>query len=172
MIRVLFVCAGNICRSPMAEAVFRDVVSKAGLADHFFIDSAGTGAWYAGEPAHEGTLKVLQKNRISYDGRARQFVQHDLNNFDYVLAMDRENLSVITRYLNRRDETARVSKFGADGQTPEIGLFLSYANRAGVVLKPQEVPDPFYSGRFDETYDLIVRGCAALLDYIRARHGL
>src|SRR5690606_40491044 len=100
LIRLLSVCAGNICRSPMADAVFQHMVREAGLTDHFRIDSAGTGSWHVGETAHSGTLTVLRKNNIPYNGRARQIDYADLDNFDYILAMDRENLSNILRMVN------------------------------------------------------------------------
>ena len=89
---------GNICRSPMAEAVFQHMVDQAGLSDRIDVDSAGTSRWHVGEPPHPGTQDILAKYHIPYDGRARQIVRSDLNDFDYVLAMDRENLSFILRY--------------------------------------------------------------------------
>lgn len=157
MIRVLFVCMGNICRSPMAEAVFQDMVNKAGLSDKFEIDSAGTGGWHAGEPAHSGTLSVLKRNGIPYNGRARQLERRDLDSFDYVLVMDRENLSFVQRY--------------GSGARAEVGLFLRYAREAGLV-NTDEVPDPYYDGTFERAYSLITRGSKALLEHIRREHGL
>jgi protein-tyrosine phosphatase len=156
-IRVLMVCAGNICRSPMAEGVFRKMVEDAGLSDKIEVDSAGTGAWHVGEPAHRGTLDVLRRSGIIYEGRSRQITRDDLDDFDYVLAMDRENLSYILR--------------AARGASAEIRLFLSYANEAERV-KQTEVPDPYYDNTFDRVYDLIYEGSAALLAHIRQRHDL
>src|SRR2546421_5279164 len=91
MIRVVFVCLGNICRSPMAEAVFRNLVEEAGLTDQFEIDSAGTGDWHLGEPAHPGTRKILSKHGIELDHRARRVSPEDLS-ADYFIVMDRQNL--------------------------------------------------------------------------------
>jgi len=147
---------GNICRSPMAEAVFQNMVNQAGLADQISSDSAGTGGWHAGEPAHRGTLSVLKRNNVPYDGRARQYSGADLNDFDYVLAMDTENLSHLKRSI--------------EGHA-EVKLFLDYARQAGTVQRG-EVPDPYYDGSFDQTYDLVIEGSKALLDYLREKHSL
>lgn len=169
MIKVLFVCMGNICRSPMAEAVFRDQVNKAGLRDAFVIDSAGTSGWHEGEPAHRGTLAILKRNQIAYNGRARQFTPADVESFDYILVMDRENLSSVMRLVNQASQAVKASMFTRDAKRPEIALFLSYANRAGLTTV-LEVPDPYYEDNFDEVYDLIRKGCAAFLDHVRAKH--
>lgn len=158
MIKVLFVCLGNICRSPMADAVFQQMVNDAGLSSKISVDSAGTGSWHIGESAHRGTLNVLRKNNIPYNGRARQFRSQDMADFDYVLAMDYSNL-----------EDMKMMARGTTGA--ETRLFLSYAFERGLV-DMDEVPDPYYTGRFDDTYDLVTAGCRALLDYIRAKHNL
>lgn len=157
MVGVLFVCLGNICRSPMADAVFQDMVKKAGLSDQIRVDSAGTGGWHTGEQAHRGTRKVLRDNQIPYDGRARQLSRLDFDDFDYLLAMDRSNLNNIRRMMDDTDA--------------EIRLFLSYANQAGLT-DVEEVPDPYYDNRFEYVYDLVQKGCQALLDHIREQHNL
>jgi len=148
---------GNICRSPMAEAVFADMVAKAGLSNEIEVDSVGIGSWHVGEPAHRGTLAILKQNNIPYNGRARQIAKADIERSDYVLAMDRETLSGIWR-------------LGAGGNA-EIGLFLRYAQARGTV-DMDEVPDPYYDNTFDRAYSLITRGCEALLDHIRREHAL
>lgn len=157
MIKVLFVCSGNICRSPMAEAVFQDMVNQAGLSHAISADSAGTGSWHVGEPAHRGTLNMLRRNNIAYNGRARRVQRRDLTDFDYVLAMDRSHLSELKEVAE--DDDTRVS------------LFLSYANKAGTVVE-DEVPDPYYDGTFDRTYNLVIRGSRAFLDYLLKKHNL
>jgi len=158
MINVLFVCLGNICRSPMADAVFQDKVAKAGLSDKISVDSAGTGGWHEGETAHRGTLNVLKKHGIAYNGRARQFKQGDLSTFDYILAMDLSNLNNIERMAGRNSDA-------------HISLFLHYAEQAGSV-DVDEVPDPYYTGQFDYVYDLVEKGADALLKHIRETHNL
>lgn len=158
MINILFVCLGNICRSPMADAVFQHMVKDAGLSDQICVDSAGIGDWHVGERAHSGTLNILKKHQIPYDGRARQLQRDDFRRFDYILAMDRDNLSDIQR-REPPDSDA------------EVSLFLYYANLAGLT-DVTEVPDPYYNGKFEVVYDLVTKGCQALLDYIRAQHGI
>lgn len=156
MIRVLFVCLGNICRSPMAEGVFRNLVAEQNLSQHFEIDSAGIGGWHTGETAHRGTLNILRKAGIDYQGRARQIKVADMNDFDYVLAMDRSNLNELRSYQDA-------------GAT--IMLFLDEARKRGLV-DVDEVPDPYYTGRFDYVYDLVKAGAEALLDRIKQEHTL
>jgi protein-tyrosine phosphatase len=152
MIKVLMVCYGNICRSPMAEGVFQHMVNEAGLADKISVDSAGVSGYHAGEQAHIGTRNVLKKHNIPYDGRSRQLIRADLREFDYVLGMDSDNLYTIRN-------------FGKD--TPAItDFFLTDAYKQGLVAI-QEVPDPYYTGKYDETYDLVWAGCQALLARIR-----
>ncbi len=158
MINVLFVCLGNICRSPMADAVFQDMVKKAGLATRITVDSAGTGGWHVGEHAHRGTREVLKQNNIPYTGHSRKLIHKDLEIFDYVLAMDKSNLSNIERLAN-------------DNTDAQITMFLKYANDAGTV-REEEVPDPYYTGGFDTVFDMVSKGSQALLDYIREAHDL
>lgn len=150
-------CMGNICRSPMAEAVFRDMVAKAGLSNHISVDSAGTSNYHVGELADHRTLSVLERHNIVYDGRSRQVCAEDFVRFQYVLAMDRVNLHQIDRYLPISQAT--------------VTLFLSYAYHAGL-LSYDEVDDPYYSGRFDATYETVRIGCKAFLDYLRERYQL
>jgi protein-tyrosine phosphatase len=154
-IGVLFVCLGNICRSPMAEAVFRDLVRTSGLEDRFHIDSAGTGGWHAGERPHRGTRAILDAKGISYAGIiARQVTPEDFERFDYIVAMDKENVK----------DLARMRK----SLSVPIVRLLDYVpdNRMG------DIPDPYYTGNFEEVYELILEGCRALLEQIRKEREL
>jgi protein-tyrosine phosphatase len=152
-VSVLFVCLGNICRSPMAEAVFRDLVEKEGLSGRFEITSAGIGDWHAGEPPHRGTRETLQLHGIRPDGlTAKRVSQTLLDRADYVVTMDDENLADLRSWRIDRGKVARL---------------LDYAPAAEV----REVPDPYYDGRFELVYQLVSQGSAGLLQQIREQHG-
>lgn len=147
MIRVLFVCLGNICRSPLAEAVMRDLVEKRGLSAEIKIDSAGTSSWHMGEPPHKGTQAKLQEFNISTSGmKARQLRTSDLD-FDYIVCMDASNVENTQDMLRAGDNT-------------KIFRFLD------LTTHKKDVPDPWYTGDFQETYELCVEGCEALLERI------
>ena len=152
-IRVLFVCLGNICRSPMAEAVFAHKVRAAGLQEVIEADSAGTGDWHRGEPPHHGTRKMLKARGIDYSHQARQLAKSDLDAFDYVLTMDEENYKNV---LALEIGTARVHRF------------LDYAPRLDV----REIPDPWYDGRFDHVFGLVSEAADGLLAAIRKDHNI
>ena len=155
MVHVLFVCLGNICRSPMADGVFQEMVKQAGLDDKIVVDSAGTSGYHEGQMAHGGTRKVLKKHDIPYNGRSRALAKSDFANFDYILAMDESNLHDI------------MSRQPADTQAI-IRLFLDYAEGAEV----REVPDPYYTGGFDYVFNLVTAGCEGLLQAIREEHNI
>lgn len=154
MIRVLFVCLGNICRSPMAEAVMRDMVEKHGLTAKIKVDSAGTGSWHIGERPHSGTLKKLKEKNISTSGmKARQLTSSDLDAFDYIVCMDESNVQNTRKMLQAHDE-AKIFRF------------------LDVTPHKKDVPDPWYTGDFEETYSLCVEGCEVLLNKIQKDYGL
>ncbi|ALX48976.1 low molecular weight protein-tyrosine-phosphatase [Lentibacillus amyloliquefaciens] len=156
MIRVLFVCLGNICRSPMAEAIFKDLVKREQLSDKIGTDSAGTGHWHVGESPHEGTRNLLDKQRISYEGiKARQFDARDFQDFNYLIAMDDENISSIRGISDKHD----------DIMVAKLMDFVDEAEEASV-------PDPYLTGNFDYTYELVSKGCSALLNYIRKENNI
>lgn len=157
MIGVLFVCMGNICRSPMAEGVFQHMVNQAGLSGLIRVDSAGTWDGHQGEPASGGTLRLLRQHGIPYNGRSRPLTAGDLDEFDYVLAMDRQNLAYIRRLV--------------PSPRADVRLFLSFAREAGLVTV-DEVPDPYYDNTYERVYSLVTAGSQALLDHLRQHHRL
>lgn len=148
MIRVLFVCHGNICRSPMAEYVMKDMVEKRGLSDCFCIDSAATSTEEIGNGVHRGTRGKLHEMGIYCgDHRAVQMERSDYEKYDYLIGMDTWNI----RNMNR-----------IAGKDPEekIHRLLDFGTH------PRDIADPWYTGNFDETYEDIVEGCEALLRHI------
>ena len=147
MIRVLFVCLGNICRSPMAEAAMRDLVEKKGLTAQIKVDSAGTSDWHKGEAPHKGTVAKLQEMGISTSGMSSRPLHISDLEFDYVVCMDASNVE------NTRD---MLHAFEAE----HIFRFLDLTSHK------KDVPDPWYTGDFQETYELCVEGCEALLEKI------
>ncbi|QCR34033.1 low molecular weight protein-tyrosine-phosphatase [Lysinibacillus sp. SGAir0095] len=148
MVCVLFVCLGNICRSPMAEAVLRDMVEKRGLSSAIKVDSAATCSWHVGEQPHKGTREKLKEFGISTSGmKGRQLSTDDFETFDYIVGMDNSNIQNIREMLGQPDH-------------PKIFRFLDLTPHG------KDVPDPYYTGDFQETYELVVEGCEALLNKI------
>lgn len=149
MIHVLFVCLGNICRSPMAEAILRDSIHSAGLDQQITVDSAATSSWHIGKPPHEGTLAKLKEYKISSKGMAcRQLAVEDFEKFDYIIGMDASNIENIREMLGE-PEHAKIFRF------------------LDITAQPKDLPDPYYTGDFQETYDLVTEGCEALLNKIK-----
>jgi protein-tyrosine phosphatase len=155
---VLFVCLGNICRSPLAEGVFRHVVEEAGLGDRFIIDSAGTSAYHAGDPPDPRTAEVARRRGLKLEHAARQVLEADLREFDYVLAMDGSNLAKVQRLRERLTGGA------------EVHLLRSFDAEADGDL---EVPDPYFGGPdgFEDVHDMVERACRGLLRHIREEEG-
>jgi protein-tyrosine phosphatase len=158
MVRICFVCLGNICRSPTAEAVMRHLVAQEGLGERIQIDSAGTGDWHVGDPPDRRASAVGAKRGIPLSGTARQFTPADFARYDHVLAMDRSN----------RDELLKMAATPAD--RAKVRLLRSFDASAP---PDADVPDPYYGGPrgFDEVFDICERACRGLLDHLRAAHG-
>lgn len=155
---VLFVCLGNICRSPTAHGVFQSLVSAQNLEDAIEVDSAGTGSWHLGEaPDRRATQAAENRGYDLAFLRARQLSQADFEHYDYILAMDKENL-------------AELEAMAPADYQGELSLFLDYSDSG----KNREVPDPYYGGDhgFDQVLDMVEQAAAGLLLAIRHRHGL
>jgi len=143
---------------PLAEAVFLHLVEKTGLQNQIEVDSAGTGDWCVGSAPHPGTQSVLEEAGIEYSGEARQITPQDLNDFDYIITMDDENL----RYV-RELEKRSINK---DVRVAPLLEFSEVARQDRL----REVPDPYLVGGFDIVYRLINSGCKSLLETIRIDH--
>lgn len=151
-IGVLFVCLGNICRSPTAEATFVAEVARRGLSHRFHIDSCGTGDWHAGEPAHHETRATAKKRGLEITHRARVLVPEDFERFDWLLVMDESN-------------RANVLRVAPAPHQHKVALFRRWdplAESEGP--KGLEVPDPYYTGEFDRVFDICARTSKSLCD--------
>lgn len=148
MIRVMFVCHGNICRSTMAEFLFRDTVEKMGLGDSFVIASSATSREEIGNGVHHGTRKVLDRFGIDYSKkRAVQLTKEDGDRYDYFIGMDSANIRNMARIL---------------GSDERVFKFLSFAGEAG------DIADPWYTGDFEETYKDVVRATKGFIEYLKS----
>jgi len=152
MTRVLFVCLGNICRSPAAEGVFLHLLAQADASDRFVVDSAGTGGWHVGKTADRRMREAASRRGIALTSRARQLERVDLNRFDHILTMDASNLA----HVQALAEEAR-----SGGQQARIEPLVRYCSR----FDAHEVPDPYYGGEegFEHVLDLLEDACTGLL---------
>lgn len=145
IIRVMFVCLGNICRSPMAECVLKDMVAKRGLSQQFYINSSATSTYEIGNPIHYGTQRRLKQAGVPLvEHRAVQLRPSDYEKYDYFIGMDASNRSNMIRILKNDPED-------------KVHLMLDYTDH------PRDVADPWYTGDFDATYEDIVAGCEGFL---------
>jgi protein-tyrosine phosphatase len=156
VVRILFVCLGNICRSPTAEGVMKGLVADAGLEETIELDSAGTGGWHVGEPPDMRATEAARRRGIVLEGQARQVCPEDFERFDLMVAMDRSNERTLRGLAP--DETAR----------RKICLLRAF-DGASAELDDLEVPDPYYEGPhgFDVVLDQVQVACAGLLERVR-----
>jgi protein-tyrosine phosphatase len=148
MTKIMFVCHGNICRSPMAEFVLKDMIKKQGLDDNFFIKSSATSTDEIGNPVHYGTKNKLAEVGISVAGKyAVQLTKEDCDKYDYILAMDRQNLYNISNI--------------APSPKAKVCRLLDFTKN------PRDIADPWYTGDFDTTYADVFEGCTAFLAHIK-----
>jgi protein-tyrosine phosphatase len=158
VVRICFVCLGNICRSPTAEAVMRHLVKQEGLGHRIEVDSAGTGDWHVGDSPDPRSTAAAKRRGIVLTGRARQFERKDWDRFDYVLAMDRSNFQALRSGAPR------------DVADKKLALLRSFDPASP---PDSDVPDPYYThDGFDEVIDLCIAACGSLLEHVRREHGL
>ncbi len=149
MIKVLFVCLGNICRSPMAEYVFKDMVKKEGIEDKFYIDSAATSTEEIGNSVHYGTKNKLNEMSIECGNHvARRITKQDYEKFDYIIGMEEQNVKNIKRIV------------GEDTKH-KIYRLLDFSKN------PRDIADPWYTGNFDKTYEDVVEGLEGFMRYLQ-----
>ena len=155
--RLLFVCLGNICRSPTAEGVMRALVSREGLQDSIEVESAGTGGWHVGSPPDRRAAEAARARGVALDGTARQVRAGDFEDFDLLVAMDGENLRALRTLAPGEEGRAKVR-------------LLREFDPASAGVNDLDVPDPYYGapGGFDEVFELVSAACEGLLEQIRA----
>ena len=152
MIKVLFICHGNICRSTMAEYVMKYLIIQEGLSDEFYIDSAATSREEIGNGVHRGTRDKLKEVGIPCGNhRARQMTIRDYEEFDYIIGMDTWNIRNIMHII------------GTDAKR-KVSRLLDYTDRGGM-----DIADPWYTGNFDKTYEDVLEGCSGLLKFLREK---
>lgn len=149
--RILFVCLGNIVRSPLAENMFRHLAEQSGVGDRYMVDSAGTGGWHVGDSPDYRMRQVAAKRGFEYNGRARQFRVSDYDQFDWIIAMDRSNRADLRAQARSRADEEKVR------------LLREFDPQGG---PDDPVPDPYYGGieGFERVYDIVERSCRGLLE--------
>ena len=148
MVKIMFICHGNICRSPMAEFIFKDIVKKSGSSGKFLVESAATSYEEIGNPIHPGTAKILDRLGISYrEKRAVHLERSDYEKYDYLICMDSANVRNTMRIVG-------------DDSDRKIHKLLEFA------ASGRDVADPWYTGDFEQTYDDVIAGCKGLLKHI------
>jgi protein-tyrosine phosphatase len=159
-LKVLFVCLGNICRSPMAEGIFNHLISENELNSSFHVDSAGTGGYHNGETYHRHTLRVCKQNSVPLDGISRELRVSDFIDFDYLVAMDRSN------FEDMLDKCPSVEL--------ENKIVLMRDYQPGGVGKDSDVPDPYYGGvqGFDRVFEILMDACGGFLNDLKKNHSL
>ena len=150
--RILFVCLGNICRSPLAESVFLHLARERGVEYRFEVESAGTSGYHAGSPPDSRSVSTARARGVQVEGRSRPITPEDVRSFDYVIAMDAENLSEVRALVARRGGATRVHRLREWDPSPT----------------DPDVPDPYYGGErgFEDVHDIVERSCAVLLEYL------
>jgi len=156
-IRVMFVCLGNICRSPLAQGIFEHLLRQRGLTDRFEVASSGTGSWHRGDLPDARMRKTAKGHGIDLDyQRAQQITKGDLSHYDHLYAMDRSIERVLLRMSGSSKANGRVQLFSDFDTDPEI----------------EEVPDPYFDGRFEHVYEIVERTCVALLEALIDQYDL
>ena len=152
-IKVLFVCLGNICRSPLAEAIFKDKLTKKRLESYFEVDSCGTANYHVGDSPDSRTIANAKRNGINIDHCGRQFTANDLNEFDFILAMDKSNYQNILRLLKNKEHETKV-------------MLMREFDTIG---KDKDVPDPYYGGEknFQEVFEILDRSSENFLNHVQ-----
>ena len=151
--RIMFVCQGNIIRSPLAEHMFRHLAEQSGVGDQYHVRSSGTSSYHVGEPPDSRMRRVAAERGFQYTGQAQQFSIMDFDDYDLIIAMDRENLNILKRLAHTDEELAKLRTMRT--YDPEGD-------------PSQSVPDPYYGGinGFGTTFDIVARSCQGLLDVL------
>ncbi len=159
MVHVLFVCLGNICRSPLAEGIFKKLIEEAGLSSFINSDSAGTSRWHIDEPPDTRSIQIAEKNNIQLDHLGKQILRNDLDRFDYILAMDHENLEEILK-LQNPDQFHKA----------KVMLMRDFDNQQSGA----DIPDPYYGGQngFQLVFDMLEESLSNFLDFLMDEHKL